>query len=76
MYYSKDYKNNSLVIKDKMITSVHVEGAYVTWKGEVRFLRFVDEPNTINIKNSNSKLSAFRIVFTRVLFSRRDLAYH
>ena len=56
MHYSKDYKHNSLIIKDKMITTVHVEGAYVTWKGEVRFLKFVDQPNTINIENSDIKM--------------------
>ena len=35
-----------------MITTIHCEGAYVTWKGQVRFVRYVDNPNTINIKNS------------------------
>ena len=37
-----------------MITTIHFEGVYVTWKGQVRFLRFVDQPNTINIENIES----------------------
>ena len=32
-----------------MITTVHFEGAYATWKGQVRFM---DQPNIVNIKNS------------------------
>ena len=32
-----------------MIIIVHVEGPYVTWKGQVRF---VDQPNTFNIENN------------------------
>jgi hypothetical protein len=53
MHYSKNCKHNSLVAEDKMsmITTIHFEGAYVTWKGQVRFLRFMGQPNTINIKN-------------------------
>jgi hypothetical protein len=53
MYYSKDCKHNSLVIKVKMsmISVGHFEDAYVTWKGQVRFMRFVDQPNTIIIEN-------------------------
>ena len=35
-----------------MITIVHFEGAHVTWKGQVRFVMSVDQPNTINIENS------------------------
>ena len=35
-----------------MITTVHFEGGYVAWKGQVMFLRFMDQPNTINIENS------------------------
>ena len=35
-----------------MITIVHFWGAYVIWKGQVRFVRFGDQPNTINIENS------------------------
>ena len=43
MHYSKNCKHNSLVAEDKlsMITTIHFEGAYVTWKGQVRFLRFM-----------------------------------
>jgi hypothetical protein len=32
-----------------MITTVHFEGAYVTWEGQ---LRFMGQPNTSNIKNN------------------------
>jgi hypothetical protein len=32
-----------------MITIVHFERTYVTWKDQVRF---VNQPNTINIENS------------------------
>ena len=31
-----------------MTVIVRFEGAYVTWKGQVRFMRFVEQPNTIN----------------------------
>ena len=35
-----------------MINIVHFEGDYVTRKGHGMFLRFMDQPNTINIENS------------------------
>jgi hypothetical protein len=55
LYHYKGYKYNSLVVEAKMlmIITIHVEGAYVTWKSRVRFMRFMDQPNTNNIKNSN-----------------------
>lgn len=31
-----------------MITIVQFQGTYVTWMGQVRFVGFVDQPNTIN----------------------------
>jgi hypothetical protein len=54
MYYSKDCKHNSLVIKVKMsmISVGHFEDAYVTWKGQVRFMRFMNQPNIVNIEHS------------------------
>ena len=54
MYYYENYKRKLLVIEDKMlmVTTIHFEGVYVIWKGQVRFLRFVDQPNTINTENS------------------------
>lgn len=49
-----------------MITTVHFEGAYITWKGQVRFLKFMDQSNTVNIKNNEigvlSKLSYLNFV--------------
>ena len=36
-----------------MITTVHFEGACVTWMGQVRF---VDQPSTINIENIETRL--------------------
>ena len=43
-----------MVAEDKlsMITTVHFEGACVTWKDQARFMRFVDPPNASDIKNS------------------------
>ena len=44
-----------------MVTIVYFEGTYVTWKGQVRFARFVDQLNIVNIKNNEND---FKIVFT------------
>jgi hypothetical protein len=60
MYFNKNTKciilrtANSLVHEDKklMITTVHFAGVNGTWKGQVRFFRFMDQPNTINIENN------------------------
>ena len=43
-----------MVTEDKMlmIVTIHFVRAYVTWKGQVRFLRFMGQPTTINIENS------------------------
>jgi hypothetical protein len=35
-----------------LTTIAHVEGAFVTWKDQVRFVKFVDQPDTVNIANS------------------------
>ena len=36
-----------------MMTTVHFERTYVTWKGQVKF---VDQPNTVNIENNEISL--------------------
>jgi hypothetical protein len=33
-------------------TIAHIEGAFVTWKDQVRFVKFVDQPDTVNIANN------------------------
>ena len=77
MYYSKDCKCNSLVTEDKllMITIVQYEGPYVAWKGQVRFLMFMDQPNTINIEKSEIRV-LLKFVFKHTSFSRWDSKYH
>ena len=35
------------------MTTVHFERTYVTWKGQVKF---VDQPNTVNIENNEISL--------------------
>ena len=73
MHYSKDCKCNSLVTKDKMlmITTIHFEGAHVTWKGQVRFVRFVDQPNTSNIENN--KIGVLLELSSHGLYSQEEI---
>jgi hypothetical protein len=54
-----------------MITTFHFEGAYATWKGQARFLIFVDQPNTINIEKS--KIGVLLELSSRELYSYEEI---
>ena len=54
-----------------MINTVHFEGAYVTWKSQVKFLRFVDQHNTINIENS--EIGVLLEVSSFELYPQKDI---
>jgi hypothetical protein len=41
-----------LRMKCKWSTLSIFEGAYAIWKGQMRFVRFMDQPNIVNIENS------------------------
>ena len=53
-----------------MITIVHFKRAYVTWKGQARFVRLVDYLNTSNIKSSKIRvlleLSSRKLYFEEI----------
>ena len=51
-----------------MITTVHFEGTYVTWMGQVRF---VDQPNTINIEKG--KIEVLLELSSHELYSQEEV---
>lgn len=60
-----DYKHNSTVEDKKLvIIIVHFEGAYVTGKGQVKFM---DQPNN---NNNNNKIKCFFKISTIALSSK------
>ena len=54
-----------------MISVVHFEGTYVTWKGLVRFMRFMDQPNIVNIENS--EIGVLSELSIHELYSQKEI---